>query len=313
MATYNGERHLAAQLESLRDQTRLPVELVIVDDASTDGTLGVAERFARNAPFPVRILSRPYNRGSTAAFAEAIASCAGDVIALVDQDDVWSPCKLESMIGELDRRPDAAFAFSDAEVVDECLRPLGYRLWDAIRFGPSERRRFLEGFAFEALLRRHRVTGATMAFRAKLRDRILPIPEGWVHDAWIALILSATSPCVPIGAPLMRYRQHANQQHGGRRRGWLAEFHAARGLTRDECEAVATRFECAWERLTRLGGVSESRLNRLRQKIEHHRERAAMRAPGTWRWPRVCREALNGRYSRFGLGWKAAAQDWLLG
>lgn len=310
LATHNGERFLPDQLASIRNQTRPPHEVVLCDDHSSDGTLEIASRFAQSAPFHVRIETSPVRLGSTRNFARAIALCTGEAIALADQDDVWMPHKLEFLAAELQRRPDAAFAFSDAEVVDANLNSLGYRLWDALGFRPAEQRRFAEGRAFEALLRRNRVTGATMVFRTELRDRLLPMPDGWVHDAWIALILSAIAPCTPLPHTLIRYRQHSGQLVGGKRRSFIDEWHAARRLDERTCESVADRFQEASERLHGMPGVSGERLRLIGEKVEHHRRRAAMRR--TWRLPHALSEAVRGRYSRFGQGWKSLAQDLIL-
>jgi len=312
LCTYNGNRYLYDQLASIRSQTRQPDEFILRDDASTDGTLELAHGFAREMSYPVRIQKNAVTTGSTRNFAEAIAECDGDVIVLADQDDAWLPHKLARLEEAFQRKPEAAFAFSDAEIVDDQLEPLGYRLWDALQFQLAERRRFLSGGAFESLLRRYRVTGATMAFRAKFRDLVLPIPDRWVHDAWIGLILAAVAPCALIEEPLVRYRQHSAQQHGGRRRRLFDQFRAACGLTETACETVAKRYEEALERLSGIPGVSAERLSLLRDKIDHHRCRAAMREAGAWRLPRVVREAVHGRYARFGQGWKSIAQDLML-
>lgn len=313
LCTYNGTRFLPAQLDSIARQTRPPDELVICDDASTDGTAAVARQHADRVPFPVRIEVNPVNLGSTGNFARAISLCTGDVIALADQDDVWLRNKLEVLEAALRDNPTAGFVFSDAEVADEQLNPVGHTLWQAIRFGGREQERFQRGRAFECLLRRYRVTGATTAFRAAYRDRVLPIPADWVHDAWIALLISATAPCALVPEPLILYRQHADQQHGGARRGLYAQYLAARTITREACEAAADRYAEALDRLRGVPGVPAERLRRLDDKIEHHRRRAAMRTPGTWRLPRVVRELWRGNYRRYSLGWKAAAQDLFLG
>lgn len=312
LCSHNGERFLAEQLDSIRRQTRPPDEVIIRDDASSDGTVNLIRRFAAEAPFPVRIEANTAPVGSTENFAGAIAACSGDVIVLADQDDVWRHDKLRRLEAVLQADPAAGFAFSDAEVVDDRLGPLGYTLWGAIGFGRREQDRFPRGGAFEALLRRYRVAGATMAFRAAHRDLILPIPSGWVHDAWIALIIAAVAPCVLIPEPLIRYRQHPGQQHGGRRRGLYAQYRAARQLTRGRCEAVATRYAVAYERLKYVPGVSPEHLELLEEKIHHARRRAEMRTPGAWRLPRVVGEVCRGNYGRYSLGWKAVAQDLLL-
>jgi hypothetical protein len=311
LGTYNGERFLPDQLASIREQTRLPDELIVCDDGSTDGTVGLVRSFCDRMPFRTRIEVNAANRGSTPNFARAIELCSGDIIALADQDDVWLPNKLATLEAAFLRDPKMGFAFSDARVVDESLKPLGYTLWRALQFSRTEQEQFREGAAFELLLRRYRVTGATMAFRTSHRDLILPIPSGWVHDAWIALLISSAAPCAVLAEPLVQYRKHAGQQHGDHKRGLLGEFQAAQGKSRDDFEAVAARYTEAMERLTAASGVRSDRLAMLAGKVEHCSRRAAMRAGG-WRLPAILGELRRGNYSRFSRGWKSAAQDLFL-
>ena len=94
MATCEGGRHLEAQLQSIAAQQRLPDELVVCDDASSDDTIEIARRFAERAPFPVRIETTEIRLGITANFERAVSLCAADVILLADQDDVWLPEKI---------------------------------------------------------------------------------------------------------------------------------------------------------------------------------------------------------------------------
>ena len=94
LSTYNGERFLEHQLASLSGQQRLPDELVIRDDSSTDRTYGILERFAATAPFAVTLMRGDRRLGSTPSFELALGRCTGDVVALCDQDDVWLPGKL---------------------------------------------------------------------------------------------------------------------------------------------------------------------------------------------------------------------------
>ena len=98
MCTYNGEKYLREQLESIALQTRLPAELVICDDRSTDSTSEIIRNFADSAPFPVRFNLNPVNlggatKGITKNFEQASRLCTGDLIAFCDQDDVWLPKK----------------------------------------------------------------------------------------------------------------------------------------------------------------------------------------------------------------------------
>src|SRR4051794_26644095 len=118
MCTYNSTRFLLEQFESFARQTRHPDELVICDDASTDGTRDVIASFSRNAPFEVRTTVQPRNVGRIANFETAISLCSKDVIFLSDADDVWHGRKIELMVQALAAVPGSAGVFCDAEIVD---------------------------------------------------------------------------------------------------------------------------------------------------------------------------------------------------
>ena len=163
IATYRGVEFIEQQLRSICEQTHQPREIVIVDDASPDTTVAELERFKTLSPVPIKILACKQNQGSTASFAEAIAHCEGDWIACADQDDVWRRHKLEVLLhAAYEQRADAVF--SDAELVDAQLRPIGKRLWDDSRFTPAMRRLWQGGEAFAMLLRYNVVTGTTLMF-----------------------------------------------------------------------------------------------------------------------------------------------------
>jgi glycosyltransferase involved in cell wall biosynthesis len=312
LCTYNGAAYLPAQLDSLARQDRLPDELVVCDDGSTDGTTTILESFAAAAPFEVRWVVNNRTLGVAANFEQAIQLCRGDVIATCDQDDVWRPGKLARLVRAMRDAPDAGLAFSDAAVVGRDGRPTEYTLWDAIRFRPVEQRQFAAGEGLQCLLRRDRVTGATMAFRAAYRELICPIPPGWLHDAWIALLIAAVARCVLVAEPLIAYRQHPAQQIGGTRRTLLDRFRTARAMTADTFRATAAKYAAARDRLGGHPGVSPVVLRALAAKVRHAESRAAMRATA-WRLPRVLGELRRGHYARFSQGWQAAAQDLFLG
>ena len=90
MCTYNGARFLSEQLESIAVQTRLPDELIVCDDRSTDGSVEIIRNFALHAPFEIRLEINTNNLGSTKNFEKAIGLCKGEIIALADQDDVFA-------------------------------------------------------------------------------------------------------------------------------------------------------------------------------------------------------------------------------
>lgn len=334
MCTYNGARHLQEQLNSIARQTRLPDELVVCDDGSSDGTPEAVRKFAAGAPFVVRLYVNEKNLGSTRNFEKAISLCEGDVIALSDQDDVWLPEKLQRFEAEFAASPEVGLVFSDALVVDESLRPLDYTLWQSLEFTPQWQKRLTQGHAFQVLLENFYVTGATMAFRSRLRELALPIhatslrrfgkkPMEFIHDAWIALMAAAAAELVPISEALIKYRQHSAQQLGmpppearaqKDARKPAASWAARADTSYDEYFACELSFlEEIYARLERScdSHRCKATMAYLKPKIYHLRARAHLPANKLRRLPLVLRELITFRYSRYSNGALSAAKDLL--
>lgn len=233
LCTYNGGRFLPQQLASIAQQTRLPDELIVCDDGSTDRTVSMLREFAASAPYPVRIHENERNLGPAANFERAIRLCEGNLIALSDQDDIWYPIRLQRSEQEFTAHPQAGLVFSDADVINDRNELTGPTMWQRLGFA-GKRKRDLMGGEYLLLAKHRFVTGATMMFRASLRDRCLPIGRGWIHDEWIALMTAAFFDLRPIDQPLIRYRIHGSQQVGlrnmleQRTQGTWAQRHWAR-------------------------------------------------------------------------------------
>ncbi len=312
LCTYNGARFLPPQLASLAAQDLPPDELVVCDDGSTDDTCQILERFAGQAAFSVRLERNPANLGSTQNFARAISLCRGKYIFPADQDDVWLPHKLRRLTELLEQDGQAGLAFSDATLVDEALVPLGGTLKTALQFTARERRQIETGRLFDALLRRNLVTGAAMAFRSEYRDLLLPIPPGWVHDYWIALLISAVAGGRYIGEPLIQYRQHARQQIGERRPGLMQQIQKARAMGPARFRELTNAFRAAHQRLTDSPGYrpSPAVLASLAEKVRHWSARTGLHESRAGRWHTIWREWAS--YRQYSLGWKSVAQDLFL-
>lgn len=314
MATCEGERFIDAQIESIAAQSRLPDELVVVDDASHDGTIGRLERFATKAGFPVRIERNAKRLGATANFARCISLCSGDVILLADQDDVWNPEKLATLVGPFERRPGVGLVFSNGEVVDENLEPLGYDLWRSLFFDERDRKRVRAGEAPAVFARRVVAAGTTLAFRSNFRPLLFPFPDlPSVHDAWIAFLVASVADCEIVDASLVRYRLHGANQIGIRRRGLLEQYRQARQqIVRHAFAEEAIFFELARERLRSRSAeysVSDLTLRVIDGKIAHSRIRDSLPEAFLTRIPIVAREWWRGHYARYAYGVKSVAQD----
>lgn len=317
LCTYNGGGFLSEQLRTLAEQTLRPYEIVVFDDGSIDQTREVLERFRKNNPqMGVRIEVNPHRLGPARNFERAIGACGGEIIALCDQDDVWMPEKLAVIAREFERNPELGLVFSDADICDEAGNPLGYRLWRSVGFGGRLRRRAERGGAFDVILRQNVVTGATLAFAARLRDLVLPIDPGWMHDGWIALLISAVAPVAAIRTPLVRYRQHPGQSIGALRRTLYQQYLNARKLDGKWFALQTVLYEAALARLLSLDAgrytVTPRTLSLVREKICHWRRRSAIRDRKIARVLPSIAEFLTFRYHRFSLGWKSFAQDLFL-
>ena len=327
LATYNGSAYLKEQLHSIAAQTRLPSEVVVCDDLSTDETSRIVEEFAAAAPFPVRFFRNQTNLGSTKNFERAIGLCEGDLISLCDQDDVWLPEKLEKLETSLLAAPDSQLSFCDGDVVDENLRPMNWRIWETIRFDRNEQQLFAGGKALEVLLDHNVVTGAAMLFRADFRDLVLPFPvdlmhDGWkvIHDGWIALLAAAVSKLIFVAEPLIKYRQHSHQQLGVLSAIADSNVPPPR-FTIDGALASARRqntFSPEIHFLKTIEGrlaandtkySSEAARAELKTRIDHLETRADMSRSFANRVPTVLRELLTFRYHRYSNGWSSAAKD----
>jgi glycosyltransferase involved in cell wall biosynthesis len=293
MCTYNGSRFLREQLDSIAQQTRLPDELVICDDVSTDETPEIVSAFAATAPFRVRFVRNERNIGSSANFEQAMSLCQGDYIALCDQDDWWYPQKLERLTEVLDSAPDADLAFSDGELMNERSESLGQHLWGTFGFAESHRE-YSKLDLVRLLLSGNVVTGATVLLRSSARALFMPVPSTWVHDSWIALVVAVGSRIVSVPEPLIRYRVHRAQQEGVLPDTFAGRVRLAHRIQGEQHSAMAERFETLLLFL-RSRGLSGEVDSLIVRRIQHLKMRATLPSSRVHRIPKVFSELSNYR------------------
>lgn len=308
LCTYNGERFLREQLESIRLQSRKPDELVICDDRSDDATPEILRDFAADAPFPVCLFTNDVRLGSTKNFERCISHCTGTLIALSDQDDVWREPKLERLEQEFEKTQGIGYVFSDAELINEVGAPLGQTLWDGNYFKAS----LLAGFPFDmqisALLKCNMVTGTCMMFAADLRSAFLPISKYWIQDYWIATVASCVGRNgVSVPEPLVKYRLHANQQVGANN-SISARLRRSWNMPESQFVDRVRGYEDLAIQLKPL--VNSTVFESLEGKLTHLRNRAELRGRASLsKITTIVREMSSGRYSRFSNSWQSVVQD----
>ncbi len=213
MATYNGAAFLKDQLASLAAQTRLPMELVMTDDCSTDNTLELARDFARTAPFTVHIHQNPTRLGYRANFMRAMGLCSGDLIAFCDQDDIWHPHKLATVVPCFDD-PDAILVHHNAGMIDAQGNPIGLLRREAPQPPVAEPLSLEPWFV---------VPGFTQVFRRAIGDMGAAWPtsvdfyaesQPMAHDQWSVFLCSILGRIVYLDARLAQYRIHTSNAEG---------------------------------------------------------------------------------------------------
>jgi glycosyltransferase involved in cell wall biosynthesis len=319
LCTRNGAKFIQDQVRSICEQGLPPAQLVISDDASSDGCVELARQTVlscqgNNAGIgPALDLLRndpPLN--VTKNFEQAVKACSGEFIALSDQDDVWHKDRLSRMVAEFDRRPNLLLLHADARLIDDRGRDLSESLFQALEVQPVELAWLHHGRAMDVFLRRNLAAGTTIMFRRALLRHALPFPPEWVHDEWLAMIAAALGGVDVLEEALTDYRQHASNQIGAKRESLRAKIRKA-FTSRDRTLADrAVKAEILLERLLSFGDVvSPDVLEKLRGKVAHQRFRATLPAPRWRRWLPVLREAASGRYSRFGRAVHCVARDLL--
>jgi hypothetical protein len=205
--------------------------------------------------------------------------CNGTVFALSDQDDIWLPRKLEILAETLQGDANAAYVFSDAEIIQEQGIPLGWGLWEVREFSPEDPSTSFATRQFELLLSSNVVTGCAMAFRASFRDFLLPIPAHWIHDYWIALVGSSVAHGIAVPDRLLRYRRHTLQHIGAGRTTLFTRFKDSVRAQRGEYwEKLAAAQELR-ERVRHIAEsfpVPQQYLDQIDEKASHLGARAAI-------------------------------------
>jgi glycosyltransferase involved in cell wall biosynthesis len=211
LATYNGERFLSEQLQSLLNQTYSHWRLIIRDDGSTDDTLSIIHRYQQQYPQKIIIIKDGHiNLGACRNFARLLEHASAEYVMFSDQDDVWLSTKiawtLEKMkaMAEIHGNDVPLLVYTDMKVVDDRLSIISESFWENQAFNPAI------GRSLNRFLVSNVATGCTVMINKRLRDLSVPIPQdALMHDWWAGLIAVALGQTDCVDEATMLYRQHS--------------------------------------------------------------------------------------------------------
>ena len=201
MASYNSDRYIEEQVNSILVQMREGDELIVVDDASSDQT---RERILQFGDSRIRLITHLKNRGVVGTFEHAVRSATGDILFLSDGDDVWAPDKVEKVLRAFAENPQAQVVTTGLKLIDETGKEFN---------GNKYRKDGDFTASVIANLVQNRFQGSAMAFRSSLLSRVLPFPKPrmFLHDAWIGMCNTLSGgETIYLPEPLLYYRRHSN-------------------------------------------------------------------------------------------------------
>lgn len=212
IATYNGERYIRKQIQSLLDQTILPKEIVVCDDQSTDKTVEAIEELSQSSTVPITIYRNDQRLGFGENFIKSASLCTTEFVAFCDQDDIWLPEKLQVVL-DLMKAGDIALCAHSADLCDEydCRigihpQPIGPGVYTSGSLPP-----YGVFFGFTCVFRRDLLDLVDSDNRPEDdRDKNVALS----HDRWIYFLANSFGKTAVTSASLVLYRQHQSNLYG---------------------------------------------------------------------------------------------------
>ena len=216
LCTYNGEKFIHQQIDSILNQSLKVDEIVVCDDGSNDKTIEILNDYSKKNPDLFKIHQNEKNLRSVKNFEKAIQLCIGNVIFLSDQDDIWVKEKVADYIDYFNKNPHIEVLCSNGYCINEKSKvEEKYSVWDVPQF--LREKNILFSYYKLITYRANIATGASMAFKKEILPEKLPFPllKDFHHDEWIAIISSNKNTFELLNKKYFYYRIHTNQQVGG--------------------------------------------------------------------------------------------------
>jgi glycosyltransferase involved in cell wall biosynthesis len=196
LCTYNGAQFLSQQLDTLIGQTYPNIEIIVVDDRSTDDTFAILNDYAERYP-QFKIHQNTINLGFVKNFEHTVKLCQGDYIALCDQDDLWLPNKIDAQLKAIGNH---LFVYHDSEFVDHNGLSLNKKMSDVVNM--------YSGDDPEAFLLFNCVSGHSIFMKRQLINEALPLKQDFFHDWWLSYVATNIGSIAYLPQCLVKYRQH---------------------------------------------------------------------------------------------------------
>lgn len=197
MATYNGSLYLKQQMESIVAQTYPSIEIIVVDDCSTDDTIEILKAFQSAYP-NIQIFPNEKNIGYIKNFEKGCSLATGELIALCDQDDYWHPDKIKNMQTAIG---DFPLIYCDSVLCDESLQPIGVNISDRVNC------RDFNNCLQQAIF--CRIYGHATLIKKELMQKAIPFLPIIPHDWWLCYVATFYGGMKYLPQPLASYRQHS--------------------------------------------------------------------------------------------------------
>lgn len=223
LATFNGEKYIAEQLDSILAQTDQSWHLYVHDDGSTDKTIDIINDYILRYPGKITILSGLATNSAKNNFFYLLKSVEASLYLFCDQDDVWLPYKIElerKTYLENDTDEIPILVFTDLCIVDENLKIKNDSLWNYFNFN-------VKNVKMSSIILQNIVNGCTLLINKKMRDMMISykrLENVSMHDKWAALIALKFGKMLKIDCSSVLYRQHECNNIGAQGNDFFAYF-----------------------------------------------------------------------------------------
>ena len=205
VATYNGEKYLKEQLDSLLNQTYENINIIVQDDCSSDKTMEILQNYQHK----ITIYKNEKNLGYIKNFESLIKKANGDLIALCDQDDIWQKDKIEILVNQI---KEYSLIYSNSLLIDKNKKSLNKTLKEKLKNNFIDSNNALN-FVFDNCVSAH-----SMLFKKELLPHLTSFPEKIFFDQYIAIIASSLNGIKYIDKELVLYRQHDSNTVGNHKK-----------------------------------------------------------------------------------------------